>query len=84
MTRLEKAEARTEEYRREVERRDEMIAAGDAREQELRHLLVAIGVKAAEDGNETIRGMVSEGLWGRPIAPAGLSQDPGRTIVKQS
>ena len=33
-------------------------------ERQYRHVLSAIGVKAAEDGNEAIRSMVAEALWG--------------------
>lgn len=42
----------------------EVRAEERERHQQLRHDVVAIGIKAQEDGNETIRGMVADALWG--------------------
>ena len=41
------------------------------REQALRHALVAIGIKAVQDDNETIRGMVTEALFPEPDVKGG-------------
>lgn len=47
------------------------------REQALRHALVAIGVKAQEDGNEAIRCMVASTLWEEP-RPTQARSDKGQ------